>query len=94
MSIQKFVVGDSVKFTWVNSGTTATDLHHEVFDGAETLVDSATMTSSGNGHYYSFFTITDADSAQGYYNVKLKGTIAGNQFVRRHVFKAITGEVD
>ena len=94
MSIQKFVVGDSVKFTWVNSGTVAADLHHEVYDGDETLVESASMTSSGDGHYYSFFTIPDSDGAQGFYNVKLKGTIAGNQFVRRHVFKAITGEVD
>lgn len=94
MSNRRFSIGDSVQFTWINSGTTATDLHHEVYDGDETLVSSATMSSSGNGHYYSFFTIPDSSGAVGYYHARLKGSIEGIQFVRSHQFKAVSWEVD
>jgi hypothetical protein len=91
MSIKEALIGDTVRFTWVDSGTTASNLYAALYDGAETLVSSRSMTDSGNGHYYADVTLPETP---GYYVGELKGTIAGNPYKRRVQVRAVTEEVD
>lgn len=87
----KFLIGDTIQVTWVDSGTTPSAIHFAVYNGSETLVDSATMTSSGNGHYYGFHTVPNST---GNYVVQTKATIDGDPYKRVVNYKAVSGEVD
>ncbi len=91
--MDEFLIGDTMTVTWINSDVTPTDIHCAVFDGAnpETLVDSITMTASGNGHYWNWHTIPDTP---GLYVVETLATIAARPFKRRIPYRAIIGEVD
>jgi hypothetical protein len=44
--------GTTLKLTWTNSGVTPTSLAMSLLDKDETLVQSMSGVSSGNGHYY------------------------------------------
>ena len=89
--LQEFLIGDTLKSTWVNSGASPSDIRSSVFNGEETSVGSATMTSSGNGHYYAFHTIPNTP---GFYVAETLATIGGYPFKRRVSFKAVKEEVD
>lgn len=91
--MQEFLIGDTMTVTWINSGVIPTDINYAVFDGGnpEVLVDSATMTNSGNGHYYSWHTVPDTP---GLYVVQTNANIATRPFKRRIPYRAILGEVD
>lgn len=90
MTMKEFDVGDTFQVTWINSNVTPTDIHYTVHDGSESLVDSGTMISSGNGHYYGFHT----PNSFGFFTVRTVATIAGLPFKRSEKFKAILVEVD
>lgn len=91
--MDEFLIGDTMTVTWINSDVTPADIHCAVFDGEnpETIVDSATMTSSGNGHYYALHT---TPNTPGLYVVQTLATIAAKPFKRRIPYRAILGEVD
>lgn len=91
MAIKEFLTGNTQKVSWISSGETATSIHYAVRDGSETLVDSATMTDSGNGHYYGLHTVPDTP---GYYVVETTATINGRPYKNRERYRAIELEVD
>ena len=91
MRIVKSLKGNTVDITWVSSGVTPTDIFALVYNGSETLVHSATMSSSGNGHYYNAFTIPNS---RGFYSCKTTATINSNPYIRNEVIEATDSEVD
>jgi hypothetical protein len=92
MSIQvKKLIGDTLKVTWVNSGVTPTSIYAAIYNGSDTLVNSVAMTSSGNGHYFSVWTVVDTP---GFYVAETLAQISGNPYKNRIRFKAVKGEAD
>ena len=89
--INSFLIGDTRKVRWVSSGATVTAIHFAVYNGTETLVDSATMTSSGNGHYYGLHTVPNTP---GHYVVQTLATIDGRPYKTRERYRAIIGDVN
>ena len=89
MSYRKVLIGNTIKFTWINSGVTMNPIVG-VYTGSGTLIDSGAMTSSGNGHYYYDHTVNSG----GYYNMVAIGSAAGNPYKRNLKIKGITGGVD
>lgn len=89
--MQKKLIGDTVQVTWISSGQTASAIHCAVYNGSETLVDSATMSDSGNGHYYHYHTVPNSI---GFYVAETVATIGGKPYRRRVKYKAVEGEVD
>ncbi len=88
---KKFLIGDTLKVSWINSGNTPTPIFAAIYNGSDTLVNSISMTDSGNGHYYSYWTLPNSI---GYYVAETIATIGGQPFKRRAPFKAVKGEVD
>lgn len=91
MPIKKFLIGDTVEISWINSGITPSAINAAVYTGSETIVDSASMTSSGNGHYFYLHTVP---STPGLYVAQTLATIGGKPFKRREKYEAVTYEVD
>lgn len=87
--MREYALGDTVVFTWVNSGVSMSPFL-AVYDGNETLVNSITMTSSGNGHYFGLYTTTSL----GYYVGKMQGTLNAKPYVRPRRFKVVGGGTD
>ena len=90
MSIKKHLIGDTIQVTMINSGVTPSTAIAGIFNEADTLVDSGSMTSSGNGHYYRDFTIPDT---VGFYVAETLATINGKLYKNRKRFQAVKGEV-
>ena len=91
MSIREFLPGDTAKVLWTNSGVTPDALVATLLTGSESLVFSADMVSSGNGHYYSYVTLPDT---VGYYVAETQAIISGLPFKRRVRLRVINLEVD
>lgn len=91
MSIVKTLIGDTLKFTYISSGDTFNPIWLEVRDGEETLIGSATMSSSGNGHYYHNYTFPDTP---GYYVGKMIGYVNSLSYPRAKMVRLVTEEVD
>lgn len=89
MSYKKVLIGDTIKFTWINSGVTMNP-RMTVFTGSETVVNTGTLTDSGAGHYYYNYTV----DAAGYYNMVAVGSAAGKPYKRNLKIKGVTGGVD
>jgi len=88
--ISEFLVGDTLRATWIDSGTSPSPISAALIADSETLVSSATMTDSGNGHYYVDLTLP---GTPGYYVVEYKAELNGNPYVRRRRVRAVTVEV-
>ena len=91
MSLKKHLIGDTIQVTMVNSGVTPSAINCAVYNGDETLVDSGSMTSSGNGHYFFDHTIVNTE---GFYVAETLATINSKPYKNRIRFKAIKGETD
>ena len=89
--ITKKLVGDTLTVTWVSSGVAPTTIAAAIYNGSDSMVNSISMTSSGNGHYYSTYTIPNTP---GYYVAQTLATISGKPYKDRMKFKIVTGEVD
>jgi len=87
------VAGDTIKFKWVSSGDTFSPIFVDIRDGSETLVHSATMASSGSGHYYYNYTTIDSGS-DGFYSGKMVGYIDSLAYVRPEWYRITPMEVD
>jgi hypothetical protein len=91
MSTQDFLCGDTIKVRWVNSGITPSAIIGAVYTGSETLVDSAAMVSSGDGHYYHLHTVPNTP---GYYVAQTLATISGKPYKNRSQFRAVLMDVN
>lgn len=92
MSLRQFLAGNTVKFTWVNSGVTPSSLSARVWTGSETQIDSgAAMTSSGNGHYYYLHTVP---SSPGQYVAETEALIGGKTYKNRQRFLSVLQDVN
>ena len=90
-SLGDYIAGDTKTFTWVSSDASPTSIHVAIINIDETVVSSATMTSSGNGHYYSFMSIP---TTPGFYVASWNATVGGSQRVHKRYFRCILGEVN
>ena len=90
MSLPKKLIGNTLQVTWVSSGQTPSPISAAIRDGSDTLVNSKTMTSSGNGHFFYDYVPTSV----GFYVAETIATIGSNPYKNRVPFKVITGEVD
>lgn len=91
MSFEQFLVGDTMKVTWINSGVTPTALVAKLYTGSETVVGSTSMTSSGDGHYFAAMTMPDTP---GFYVLETLATIDGFPYKRRVKVQAVVEDVD
>lgn len=92
MSVEdRYLIGDTIKATWVNSGVTPSSISVGLIDGAELLVSSSTMTSSGDGHYYQPVTLPNTP---GRYVLEFLATIDAYPYKRRRQIWARTEDVD
>lgn len=91
MSIKQYLIGDTFPIVWINSGITPSAIIMSVYNGNETMVDSVSMTSSGNGHYFALHTVPDTP---GFYVAETLAIINGKPFKRRQKYEAVTYEVD
>lgn len=67
MSINKWLAGSAVQFTYVACGTTVNSGHVAIISASETLVSSATYTASAVGHYYAIMAVS---STEGMYTAQ------------------------
>ena len=84
------VVGGTVKVTLVNSGVTPSGICSALFNRSETLVDSVTATSSGNGFYYALHT----PNTPGIYVNKWFSAIGANTYVTPQYLRALAYQAD
>jgi len=91
MSTQDFLCGDTIKVRWINSGVTPTTIVGAVYTGSETIVDSAAMASSGDGHYYHLHTVPNTP---GYYVAQTLATISGKPYKNRTAYRAVIRDVN
>lgn len=89
--IKRQLFGDTVQVTWIDSGISPSSIICAVYDGGEVLVDSGSMTSSGNGHYYFNHTIPDTP---GYYVAETLATINALPYKRRVKYQVVLEQVD
>lgn len=87
----KYLFGDTKTFTWVSSGQTPSPISVGIINGDEGVVNSSTMTSSGNGHFYKALTLPNTP---GFYAVEYKATINALPFKERNVFQLTKGSTD
>ena len=83
--------GSTLKIVVVDSGKTADSAVFTILSGTETVVDTGTLTSSGNGHYYALYT---TPSTPGYYVARTTFTVGGKPYVNAKPFQLRTIEVD
>lgn len=83
-------VNDAFKIKWINSGVTPTTIQARLYDVNETVVHSADMISSGNGHYYSITYV----QTPGFYVAETYAIAGGNPYTRRSFVEAIVLEGD
>jgi hypothetical protein len=91
MAVKDFLCGNTIQVSWINSGVTPTDVYAACFTGSETVVDSATMVSSGNGFYYHLHTIPNTP---GFYVIQTLATINSKPFKDRQIYQAVLQDVD
>lgn len=89
--LTKKLIGDTMKITWVHSGTAPSSISAAIYTGSEALVNSAAMVSSGDGHYYSLYTLPNS---VGFYVAETLATISGKPYKNRMKFKAVKGDTD
>lgn len=89
--IVEAVAGDTIRFTLVSSGDTASPISSALYEGTETLISSVTATSSGNGFYYASMSIP---SSHSWLVNEWRATIAGVVRVSRQMVRVHRVEVD
>lgn len=89
-----FERGDTFQITWVDCSITAVDDSlYEMIDGSETVVNTGSLASSGNGRFYADFTIPSS-WVKGYYVSRTTVTVGGLPYTRSERFKVTVIEVD
>jgi hypothetical protein len=85
------VAGTTFKPTFVSSGATASPISSALLTGSETLSNSLTATSSGDGHYYALHLLP---TSPGWLVNQWIAVINANTYVGRQFVKVIAPEVD
>ena len=93
MSIPNYLTGDTRRVKWVSSGEAPSDISaaFRAGDTSETVVTSATMIDSGNGHYWANLIVP---YTPGFYVAETSAVINGYPYRRRLRFRAVMSEVD
>lgn len=91
MKVKNTLGGSTIKLTWISSGTTADSIGYAVYNGSESVVDSGTLTSSGNGHYYANH---QTPNTPGYYAVEFTAHVGANPYKNRTAYRVILEDVD
>ena len=91
MDLKRFVIGDTIRITWINSGVIPSSINTLVYNGSESLIDSGAMVDSGNGHYFYDHTIPNSS---GFYVVETNAIIASKPYRRRAKYQAALIQVD
>ena len=90
--IERLLAGTTRRFTWTNSGATATATLFNLLTGSETMVTCySTVLDSGNGHYYKDVTMPDTP---GFYAYLWQMTVNGNVYKTKGKLRVILEEVD
>jgi len=89
----KVIAGDTIKFTAISSGDTFTSTRMNILTGSETVIASATLSSSGDGHYYYNYTIPYS-GPPGFYVGEMLMYVNSLSYIKKHRFKVTVGEVD
>lgn len=89
--MDSFLVGDTVKVTWINSGVAPdSSVTGALWDDDETAVSSFTLSDSGDGHWYAFIRVPNTP---GFYRATSKAAIDSNEYKNSIGFRAIEGEI-
>ena len=88
---KEVVAGSTIKLKFISSGDTFSPIYVDVRNGDETLVHSATMASSGNGHYYYSYTVP---TSSGFYSARMKGYVNSLAYIKPEWFRILPMEVD
>lgn len=89
--MKRLQTGTTRQVFWINSDTVPTNMLFNLIDGAETVITSAPMVSSGNGHYYYDMTVPDSE---GYYTAQVTCTIGLKPYKNKTPFRAVLEEVN
>lgn len=91
MAIKRHLIGDTIRITWVSSDIVPSAIIAAIYAEDESIVDSGTMTSSGNGHYYYDHTVVSSGPA--FYVSQVIATINSKPYKNRQRFQALLGDV-
>lgn len=89
--MKRFLIGTTVQFTWVSSGAAPSSIYTAIYTGSETMINSVAMTSTGNGHFNSGYTVSNTP---GFYVGETKAVVSGFPYKKRIRFQVILEEVD
>jgi hypothetical protein len=91
IEITEKVAGTTIMQTVVASGGTISPLSFQLLSGSETLVNSVSGVSSGNGFYYGLHLLPNSEA---WYVGQMIGVINANTYVARQLVHARALEVD
>lgn len=92
MKSSQVLPGDTIKLTWISSGTIVSSMSFTVIDGSEAIVSSASnMTDSGGGHWYADYIVPNSI---GFYVAHSTAVINGKPYKRATRFQVALYEVD
>jgi len=88
--IKQRIIGDTVRLTWVSSGAVADSIGVAAYDSDETVVGTVAMVSSGNGHYYGDYTLSNTP---GYIVFQTTAWVSSYRYVNRVKLNKVLEEV-
>lgn len=93
-TIKSTLIGNTIKITWIDSSISVADsADFTIYSGSETVVNTGTLTSSGNGHYYANYTIPSSYD-NGYYVAETLVNVGGLPYKKKLTFKIVPKEAD
>lgn len=92
MSIKEVQLGGSFRLTWISSGAVASPISGIVYTGSETVVNTYSGVSSGNGHYYIDAAIPSSYPA-GNYRFQWIAVVLSNTYIENVFLTAAKNEV-
>ena len=90
-NIKSYEVGNTIKFTCISSGMSASPIFSTLLDGDETIVGSVSATDSGAGHYYANHLMPNTP---GYYVNRWNFTVSALSYSAARKFQVVRTEVD
>lgn len=91
LNVVEKIAGTTLTQTLVNSGATISPLSFQLLSGSETLVNSVSAQSSGNGFYYALHLLP---TSEAWYIGQAIGVINANTYIVRQLVRARVLEVD
>lgn len=88
--VYEFISGTTFRAGFVSSGDTATAIVSRLLDKNETLVNSTTGQSSGNGFYFALHTLP---TTPGWFVNEWIAVINANTYINRQFVRGVHPEV-